>query len=206
MNFLETTNTPIVSVFEKGHLDKKGKAVPSSIKYKDVDLYRIFLFITGNYAKQATEDLRKISDHIEAQAFKALNFYAMTPAGKFSYRKANCLVQHSQLMVIDIDGIASHKRLLEVRDLLLHDGIFETEMLFIGPSGNGLKWIICVGEHTKESHSIFFNKIIGYLEKRYGIIADKSGSDVSRICYLPYDPDCYINPEFLPDNFKDQPL
>lgn len=31
----------------------------------------------------------------------------------------------------------------------------------------------------------------------HGIDPDKSGSDVSRACFLPYDPDCFINPKYL---------
>lgn len=192
-----SNNIPYVTIFEIGYINQKGVAVPSPFRMYDLSLRDIYYYIRSDKAKKATEELRAISDHSEAQRFKALNFYTMTPAGIFNYRKANRLYRHSKLMVIDIDGIASHKRLLEIRDKLLKDETFETEMLFISPSGNGLKWIICVGEQTKESHSATFAIVKDYLQQTYDVDADKSGSDVSRICYLPYDPDCYINPEFL---------
>ena len=192
-----SNNIPVVTIFNIGYVNKKGMAVPSPIRMYELNLRDIYNYIRSEKAKIATEELRAITDHSEAQRYKALNFYTMTPAGIFNYRRADRLFCHSKLMVIDIDGIASHKRLLDIRDKLLKDETFETEMLFISPSGNGLKWIICVGEQTKESHSATFAIVKEYLERTYNVEADKSGSDVSRICYLPYDPECYINPEFL---------
>lgn len=188
---------PVVSTFRRGYINKQDKAVPSSKVYNDVDLVTVYNYIRQDYAKEATKYLRSIKNHDEAQRFKMLNFITMTPGGAFSYRNANHLNRHSGLMVIDIDGIASQKRLFEVRDLLLHDPVFETELLFISPSGNGLKWIICVGPQDKDSHSKTFAMVSQYLACAYGIEADPSGSDVSRLCYLPHDPECYINPEFI---------
>ena len=31
----------------------------------------------------------------------------------------------------------------------------------------------------------------------YGIAIDKSGSDICRACFLPHDPECYINPIYF---------
>lgn len=194
---LKNIDVPLVTIYKIGYINKKGVAVPSAERMYDVPLDQVYRYIRGDGAKRQTLELREIVNHSEAQKYKALHFYTMTPAGIFSYRNAKSLMRHSKLMVIDIDGIASHKRLLEIRKMLLNDPMFETELLFISPSGNGLKWIICVGERTKETHKQCFAVVKRYLEDEYGIIADDSGSDVCRVCYLSYDPLCYINPEFL---------
>ena len=42
-----------------------------------------------------------------------------------------------------------------------------------------------------------YNALRNHLCFHHGIDPDKSGSDVSRACFLPYDPDCFINPKYL---------
>lgn len=189
--------TPQFSVYDYGKLNAQGKATPAVKPFRITSLRGVYKYITGTYAKEATEYLRSLSDHAEQQQFKALNFRTISPAGIFGYRNAKSLVQHSGLMVIDIDGITSHRRLMKVREMLLDDPVFETELLFVSPSGHGLKWIIYVGDMQGKSHKEYFGVVRNYLLDTYDIEADKSGSDVCRICYLPYDPNCYINPEFL---------
>lgn len=189
--------TPKFSVYDYGYIGKNGKPTPNPRPFNAATLTEMYQYITGGYAKNETEALRNIVSHDEAQQYKALHFRTMSPAGLFRYRNAKSLIKHSGLMVIDIDGIASHKRLMQIREQLLNDKVFQTQLLFISPSGNGLKWIIYVADMEGNSHSSFFNKVRIYLSNVYGIEADKSGSDVCRICYLPHDPSCYINPELL---------
>lgn len=50
---------------------------------------------------------------------------------------------------------------------------------------------------NKVSHAEYFNAVANYLRQTYGLEADKSGKDVSRSCFLPYDPEAYINPKNL---------
>lgn len=187
----------IFTEYQRGYINSKGVAVPSAKPSRVVTIKDVYNYIISDEAKEATMKLREIDDHAEGQRFKALNFRAVSPAGIFSYRKANNLQRHSGLMVIDIDNITSQKRLREMREQLLHDDEFETELLFVSPGGRGLKWIIYVGDMGGHKHSDCFQIIKKYLWDRYRIEADKSGSDVCRICYLPYDPNCYINPELL---------
>ena len=80
--------------------------------------------------------------------------------------------------------------------MLLEDKCFTTELLFRSPSGDGLKWIIRINT-AEVSHAEYFNAVANYLRLTYGLEADKSGKDVSRACFLPYDPEAYINPKNL---------
>jgi hypothetical protein len=79
---------------------------------------------------------------------------------------------------------------------LLNDEYFETEMLFISPSGDGLKWIIPINI-TESTHQNFFQAIANYIKEVYQLEVDKSGKDISRACFLPSDPEAYINPKYL---------
>jgi len=84
---------------------------------------------------------------------------------------------------------------------LLKDEYFETEMLFVSPSGDGLKWIIPI-DITEATHQNFFQAIANYIREVYQLEVDKSGKDVSRACFLPHDPEAYINPKYLTDKIK----
>jgi hypothetical protein len=44
---------------------------------------------------------------------------------------------------------------------------------------------------------LYISKRIQKQGRPGGADPDKSGSDVSRACFLPYDPDCFINPKYL---------
>lgn len=83
-----------------------------------------------------------------------------------------------------------------VRRKLLDDDYFETQLLFTSPSGNGLKWIVEI-DPSKASHLDYFLGIQNYLKLEYGLEIDPSGKDICRACFLPHDPQCYINPKLL---------
>ena len=64
------------------------------------------------------------------------------------------------------------------------------------PSGDGLKWIIPI-DLAEYTHGDYFQAVAAYILQRYSVQIDKSGRDVSRACFLPYDPNAFINPELL---------
>ena len=67
----------------------------------------------------------------------------------FSKRNDDSLIEHSSLLTIDFDHL---ENLEELKQQLLNDEYFETEMLFTSPSGEGLKWIIRI-DLSKVSHN-----------------------------------------------------
>lgn len=42
----------------------------------------------------------------------------------------------------------------------------------------------------------YFRAVSNYIKKTYGVEPDKSGKDIARACFLPYDPDAFINPNY----------
>lgn len=46
-------------------------------------------------------------------------------------------------------------------------------------------------------HDAYFDAVSAYIQSNYGIAPDKACRDVSRACFLPFDPDAYINPEII---------
>ena len=158
----------------------------------------IFKYITSDYAKAHTEHLRTISDSRLRSRYKADSLDYITPGGIFRSRKESDLVKPSGYMVIDFDHIPDARELV-IR--LSHDQHFETVLAFRSPSGDGVKWIVSLPEVAKPNGSPFtflefFTMLSNYSRKFYGIEADPSGKDICRACFLPYDPDAYLNPSF----------
>lgn len=119
---------------------------------------------------------------------------AVTWSGTFNKRSAKELQQHSGLICLDIDKLLKD----ELAFLLLKiKKDPHTFICFISPSGNGLKVIIKI-DATAENHIDFFKSLEAYYLKTFKIEIDKSGKDVSRLCFLTYDTNIFVNENSLP--------
>ena len=161
--------------------------------FKTTNLVEVYQAIRSESYRKRTERLREISVPSEARQFKSMCFDYVTFSGEFSSRCDKNLTRHSGLMTLDFDHVDNVSLL---RESLLHDIFLETEMLFVSPSGEGLKWIVAI-DLAETSHQEFFNAVASYIMHYYGIEIDKSGRDISRACYLPYDPEVFIHPKYL---------
>lgn len=167
--------------------------ITNTAPHKDITLADAYNYISRPYAKDRTEKLRSLTDIKRARNYKAANFDYCTFSGTFESRSDKALVDHSGYLCIDFDHLTDVKGTFE---MLLGDRYFETQLLFRSPSGDGLKWVISINT-AEVSHEEYFNAVANYLKRTYGLEADKSGKDVSRACFLPYDPEAYINPKNL---------
>ena len=167
--------------------------VRNTIPHKSICLLDAYNYIVGDYAKQRTEKLRSIKDQKQARQFKASTFDYCTFSGMFQTRNDKALISHSGLLCIDFDHLQNVDLL---RNQLLQDEYFDTQMLFVSPSGDGLKWLIPI-DTKQTTHSNYFAAVANYILQTYGVEVDKSGRDISRACFLPHDPQAYINPRLL---------
>jgi len=161
--------------------------------HKAVSLLDVYNYIVGKYAKEQTQKLRAISDVGQARQYKAANFDYCTFSGVFTTRNDKALTKHSGLLCVDFDHLNSVSTLF---NRLLQDDYFDTQLLFRSPSGDGLKWIISI-DTAAVSHGDYFAAVANYILQTYGVAVDKSGRDISRACFLPHDPQAYINPIYL---------
>ena len=157
-----------------------------------VDVYR---YIIGHYAQPQTEALRLMATFPEAKRYKATHFDYCTFSGLFRKRNERELIMHSGLMCLDFDHV---ENIMELKQKLLNHEYFDTELLFVSPSGNGLKWIIPVDLKGWE-HSRYFKAVTNCIKATGLPLVDMSGSDVARSCFLPHDPQAYINPKYKDD-------
>lgn len=116
-----------------------------------------------------------------------------TFSGVFSSRSIDGLEEYSGMMVIDIDKL-TQEQVAEYREALQQDQYVHA--FFVSPSGNGLKILMKV-DSAAEHHLAAFLCIEQYFKDAYGVSIDKSGKDVSRLCYISYDPDLYLNENCL---------
>jgi len=178
---LQSPCSPLFSFF---------KAPISNTKpHKAVSLLQIYNAIKGNYYKERTQKLRAISDVGQARKYKAVNFDYCTFSGVFTSRNDKALVKHSGLICLDFDHLQNVDTL---RNQLLQDEYFDTQLLFVSPSGDGLKWIISI-DTNQATHGNYFAAVANYILQTYGVAVDKSGRDISRACFLPFDPQAFIN-------------
>jgi hypothetical protein len=158
---------------------------PSQIK----PLGEIHQLIISDSYKKATEELREIEDIKERRKFKANRFDYVTFSGVFERRNNKYLQKHSNLITIDFDHLED---LNKVREQLLNDPYFDTELLFVSPSGDGIKWIIRI-DLEEATQAEYFLAISNYLKQTYNIEVDASGKDVSRACFLPHDANAILH-------------
>lgn len=194
----------LFSGFAQGYVNQRGVAVPQSVPCGEGSIKDVHAYIISDKAKAATEHLRTLTDKAENSEYKVLHFCGVTFSCRCTYRNAQGIVGLTPYMVLDFDGkdlrvaypdYDIESILCGMRTWLLSDPNLCAELLFTSPNGDGLKVVLNVGDRQGLSHKDCFTAIAAYLKDRYGMPVDKSGSDVTRLCFLPYDPRCYIRPE-----------
>ena len=184
--YQKIVNRPIFSFFRR--------PIFNTYPYKTININQLYeIIVEPKYYQTITDTYRDLNSKGKAKDYKSKNFDYVTFSGCFSKRHSDNLLSESGLMVIDIDKLED---VVSIRSILLNDKNIPTEMLFISPGGNGLKWVI-KSHPEKYKHELFFKGISAYLKKAYGIEVDQSGKDVSRACFVCYDPDVFINPKYL---------
>ena len=132
--------------------------------------------------------LREITDKEKFDKYKITRLEAVTISGTFNNKHLReCLIEHSNLLQIDIDNPNNLKSLHEK---LKHDKY--VLMLFYSPSNKGLKAIVQIDGSKHDSSFIAFEK---YFLDTYEIAIDKQCKDVCRLMYVSHDKECFVNIE-----------
>lgn len=148
---------------------------------------------TGKY-KPGIVYLRKSLTENKMEAYEKAkkSLPAFTPSGKFEGgRKMEFLTDYSNHLILDIDKLSP-----EALNKAKHTAnqCEYTLASFISPSGNGLK-ILVKTENDKANHKETFLLVQAHYENLLGIEIDKSGKDITRLCFYSYDQNLYHNPE-----------
>jgi hypothetical protein len=132
-------------------------------------------------SKSLVLDSRLALEKEKANKLK-LNLPSICFSGKFGAdRKDEQLVAHSGFIVLDFDDISDLRD--KQTEIIQKDFVYAC---WVSPSGNGLKALVKIADGKK--HREHFQS----LQEVFPEI-DRSGINVSRVCYESFDPDIYIN-------------
>jgi len=151
---------------------------------ESVELHLILKAIRDGKWKDQIAKLRLETDP-QKQALLKKHLSNFTASGLFESRKKEGLVQHSDMIVLDFDGLDdvqnAQKRIST--DPYLH-------FSFVSCRGNGLAvGVVIDGSRHRES----FLGLEEYFLNTYGLQVDQSCKDVSRTRFISDDPDMLIN-------------
>ena len=146
---------------------------------------------TGKY-KHAIVYLRKSLAEKKEEAYNKAkkSLPAFTPSGKFvGGRKLEFLTDYSSCIILDIDKLSAAD--LQNAKHLANQSEF-TYASFISPSGNGLKILVKIASRKAE-HKETFLLVQEHYEKLLKLEIDKSGKDITRLCFYSWDENLYLN-------------
>lgn len=171
------SHTAAISIYKNIYQNQSRDLIPLDIFLENIK--------SGKW-QDVVLKIRCIKDHADRKAAKEKLPY-VTLSGMFTKeRKASEITNHSGFIGMDIDNIASE--LEGIRNMLSSDPYIYA--IFTSVSGTGLCVIFKI---DPEKHLDAFNGIADYLIKKYQIVIDPSGKDVSRPRYVSFDPYCFIN-------------
>jgi hypothetical protein len=141
--------------------------------------YEAELAITGGDYKAAKRAIDPLKKELPAVLW----------SGTFTRRANGAQVQHSGLLCADLDGL--NGSLPDARQKLL--GSPHAWGVFTSPSGDGLKVVFRVPRDAAK-HTGSFRAVEKHVRDLTGVQIDEACKDTARLCFLPYDPELYHNP------------
>ena len=182
--------------------------ITNDVPHESVELGEVYeRIINGsNGVKETCERIRGESDVSVKKKLKGgLSYY--TFAGEFSKRRNDSIITLSGCTVFDFDKVGNEEDIRRLMDKLKRDKYFYPLLVFMSPSGDGLKFVTDIRDvmaqvaqwhsGTEEVTDVTYKEayeIIGrYIGETYGVKVDNT-SDWSRACFASYDPRAYIYP------------
>jgi hypothetical protein len=156
---------------------------------------------TNPKLRQFTEKLRSIRDEKERADYKK-KFPYVTFSGTFRKRSNEELINHSGYICVDLDQVGDALQIMVIKGQVLKS--FTPALMFISPSGNGLKIVYKI-DISQATHTEYFSALKHYFKSEINIDVDPSGKDVSRACFICYYPDVFYSdsPSTLDRSFID---
>jgi replicative DNA helicase len=127
------------------------------------------------------------------------NLPAVTVSGTFKEaRRIDNVASVTSMLQVDLDKVDIKKKEL----FKLHECCVSA---FISPSGNGVKAIIAVDYTDAKQHRDAVYTVEKFLEENIKVDNDPSVKDITRLMYVSYDEDIFINDNVIPLKLKTKP-
>ncbi|MCB6062425.1 VapE domain-containing protein [Flavobacterium psychrophilum] len=171
----------MVTIFKNFNEVVEHKTIPTILEEIKTGKYKPgIIYLRKSLAEKKEEAYNKAKKSLPA----------FTPSGKFvGGRKLEFLTEYSKFIILDIDKLSTN-------DLTKAKGVAAqnefTYACFISPSGNGLKILVKI-ETPKTEHKETFLKVQAHYENILKLEIDKSGKDLTRLCFYSWDENLYLN-------------
>ena len=180
----------------------RGAKIPT----EHITLYEVSKIIRGNQFETVTQEANKKysiygsktwkdykgKENNPYRILKENKLHYVTFGGTFKQRRKDYLITQSGYYCFDLDHLrdieARREEILAIKD----DPYFITNLLFVSPSGEGLKWVVSIAPNAY-SYSDNYKGLQRYLKKQYGIKETDNTSDISRACFLCHDNEAYYH-------------
>jgi len=145
--------------------------------------------IRSDAHKYTCDAIRRAPDKDTRSALKA-TLPAVTASGRFSKRASAALLEHSGILIADLDlddneHLITEEHMAATRARLCADSM--VHFLFQSPSG-GLKVGVKINATDSATHKAAFVTVRDWFLDSHGLVIDKACSDVARLCFLSHDP------------------
>ncbi len=168
------------------------KNVTDTTPTEELPVLQALYQINNGTHRHLVEPLRKLvaQGNTESYSEAKRKLPAFTPCGTFNgTRKAENLKTYSGFVILDIDKLSA-EQVQQVKEKVSASPL--TFSCFISPSGIGLKILVRV-KSKPEEHALAFNQLKQRFEQLAEVEIDKSGKDLSRLCFFSYDSRIHIN-------------
>lgn len=130
-------------------------------------------------------DSKKERDEVKIQ------LPCVTFSGLFTGREDKDLKEYSSIIVLDIDdlnGMTYEKNM----EYIKRTPFIFCAFMSCSKKDAGIKALAIV-KHSPKKHKDNFIGIEEYMLNNWGVKIDKSGKNISRLCFISYDPDMYFD-------------
>jgi hypothetical protein len=159
----------------------------------ELSLTEVLDAITDGLYAAAIRHLRTVFTRQGEDAYRTAKqrLPQITFAGTFAPTRAKeHLVCHSEMAHADIDHLGN---LQETKYRLMDDP--HIVYCFTSPRGDGLKYGVRIAKVDSDSaYKHAWGILAAAHQEKYGVTWDPSGKDICRLCFVSWDPACYINP------------
>ncbi|HBN04269.1 MAG TPA: hypothetical protein DD434_00565 [Bacteroidales bacterium] len=179
----------------------------------DIDWDDLITDIKSDTYKDTIIELRKAKSNGDKQTYEKLkkSLQSFTYCSTYKAKRRKEYIDSFQYIVgVDLDHVGDKERIKEICTLLKEDK--HTFSFFISPSGDGIKIFYRLKKDEKvdkflkdknyDALAIYyaqkFEQVNNYVEKKYNVVGDPQVKDLTRLCFVSYDPNAYLNLEAKP--------
>ena len=144
--------------------------------------------IKSNTYREQIQKIQQAKNKDERNKLK-LKLDYVTPGGTFKTRSNDNLIEHSKFLHLDIDNIPESK-IKTTKDSIISSKY--THIAHLSPSGNGFKvWVRIPQVKDDNAYKCFYEAVM----KEYNLPKniDSKTKDISRACFVSWDPNIYYN-------------